>query len=62
MDKNVLYGALSLILGVICFLNRIIWKNQVPYMKKKFYLWYAIILSTFFIFGGFYILMLKPYH
>ncbi len=62
MDKNELYGILSLILGIICFLNRFIWRNQVRYMMSEFYLWYAIILGTFFTLGGFYILLHKPYH
>jgi hypothetical protein len=61
MDKNVFYGILSFAIATLCFLNRIIWKDQVAYRKTEFYLWYAIILGAIFIIGGFYILLYKPY-
>jgi hypothetical protein len=55
-----LYGLLSIALGIVCFLNEIIWKNQVARHKTKFFRLYKFLLGIMFFIGGLYILRNKP--
>jgi len=60
MDKNIFYAILSLVMGLLCFLNEIIWKNQLR-RTELWFKYYKLIMGVVFIVGGLLILLYKPY-
>jgi hypothetical protein len=62
VDKNILYGILSLTLGVLLFVFDIHLRGSDNDPRiKEFSKYYKFVLGVVFCIGGFYILLNRPY-